>query len=93
VSEIRRIHVIVTGRVQGVGYRFFVQQVAATHHLSGFIKNQGDGSVLLEAQGPETAIHKFLEILKTGPRLARVESIAVNWIEPVHDSQDFQIRY
>ncbi|MBN1594289.1 acylphosphatase [candidate division FCPU426 bacterium] len=89
----RRMRVTVTGRVQAVGYRYFSRAVAAPLQLSGYVKNQHDGSVLLEAQGPENQLRTFLQELQKGPRLAWVESLDVQWIEPIAGEEGFAIQH
>ncbi len=68
----KRIHIIVTGQVQGVGYRYYCQVRAVVLGITGFAKNQRDGSVEVEAQGDELALESFIESLKFGPKRATV---------------------
>ena len=57
-----------TGRVQGVGFRFFVAMNAERCHLTGWVKNMSDGSVTAEVQGTRVEIEKFLNLIQTGNR-------------------------
>ena len=63
------------GRVQGIGYRWFVKETAAVHHLSGWVRNVADGSVEGEAQGPVPELDGFLKDLKSGRSAAGVEKM------------------
>lgn len=80
----------VTGRVQGVGYRFFAQRKASGLGLKGWVKNNMDGSVELSVQGDQDKIEILIKELQRGPMMSNVESISSHWLE--EDSYDsFQI--
>lgn len=57
----------VYGRVQGVGFRWFTQQAAERHHISGWVRNKADGSVEMAIQGETVAVDRFLAIIAAGP--------------------------
>jgi acylphosphatase len=78
-----RLHVVVRGRVQGVGFRWFVRETARSLDVSGWVKNLPDGSVEVAADGPNGAITRLREELQRGPDGARVESL-----EDLSDSND-----
>jgi len=65
----------VQGRVQGVGFRYFVQMEAEKLNLCGYVKNVGDDYVEYFAQGEEADINSFLMKLKSGPPMARVDKL------------------
>lgn len=65
----------ITGRVQGVGFRYFVYHKAVEHEIYGWVKNTRDGGVLVMAQGKESDVQTFLDHLRIGPPLARVDKI------------------
>lgn len=67
---------MVTGRVQGVGYRNFVEGIASRLGVRGFVRNRRDGSVEVVAGGTEEQLKKLREALEKGPRMARVEGVA-----------------
>jgi acylphosphatase len=73
-----RRHVLVKGRVQGIGYRWFVQSTAEELELGGWVRNLPDGDVELEAEGDPAKLKLFLEKLRTGHRWARVEELKVD---------------
>jgi acylphosphatase len=83
----------VSGLVQGVGFRFFVQRVAQRHNLSGYVMNDRSGRVKVAAEGPKEALLPFLEELKEGPPLSAVEEVQVNWGEYRGNFHGFSIRF
>jgi acylphosphatase len=92
-DEIVRAHVWVTGRVQGVGFRAFVQQVGAYHRLSGWVRNVGDNQVESVAEGPRKKVEPFVESVKQGPRAARVDNAWVEWEPPQGESSFFRVKF
>lgn len=76
-----RIVALVSGNVQGVGYRAFAQRKAQELGLSGYAENLRDGRVEVVAEGPREDLEQFLRFLRQGPRLARVEQVEVQWSE------------
>ena len=73
---------IISGLVQGVGFRFFTQRAAARYQVRGYVKNLEDGRVEALAEGGEKAVQSFLQDLTTGPRHARVEDVEEVVLEP-----------
>jgi acylphosphatase len=69
------LHVEIRGRVQGVGFRWFVREHARALALAGWVRNLGDGSVELVASGPDDALRELLSLLKEGPPGARVHEV------------------
>ena len=72
-----RLEATVRGRVQGVGYRWFVSRAASRLELTGWVTNRRDGSVLLIAEGPEPALENLLAMLERGPAGAQVDHVDV----------------
>lgn len=70
-----RLRLVVDGRVQGVGFRWFVREAARRHRLAGWVQNRPDGSVELEVEGETAACHEFLATVREGPPGARVERL------------------
>ncbi len=85
-----RRHLIVAGRVQGVGFRWFTKETADALGLTGWVSNRRDGTVELEAEGTETALDEFVERLKTGNPAARVDKIE-SLPAPVKQETTFRI--
>ena len=81
------------GKVQGVGYRAFTQQVAERLRLNGYVRNLPDGCVEAYAEGPREVLEKFIKELEKGPFLAVVEKIDVKWDKPSGNYSGFLILY
>jgi acylphosphatase len=90
---LRRLQARVFGQVQGVGYRYFVQRVARSLNLTGYVQNEPGGSVLVEAQGPPTLLEELLQEMQFGTSAARVERIKTDWLEAVRAAGEFTIRF
>ncbi len=73
----RNVRIVVTGRVQGVGYRAFVEAEARARGLSGWVRNLRDGSVEALLSGPAEAVDDMLAAMRRGPPAARVERLDV----------------
>jgi acylphosphatase len=73
----KRVHIIVSGLVQGVGFRMFVQREASARSLSGWTRNLPDGTVEIEAQGSSGLVDELLRQSRIGPSHSRVTSIKV----------------
>lgn len=85
------IDVVVSGKVQGVGFREFVLRHAGALWLFGFVENRGVGELHVVAQGPEEKLKKLIEYLHKGPFLARVRDVTVVWQEPIEQFKEFSI--
>jgi acylphosphatase len=72
----------ITGRVQGVGFRFFAEDQARVHHVAGYVRNMPDGSVEALAEGDEESVTRFERALNRGPRGARVERVTGETVPP-----------
>jgi acylphosphatase len=78
ITELMKNVIIkVYGRVQGVGFRYHTMQVALSSNISGYVKNMPDGSVYIEARGPDEELDLFIEWCRNGPKWAFVESVEV----------------
>lgn len=89
----RAIVATVTGRVQGVGFRYSTQRVGASLNLDGWVKNQVDGTVRTWAQGEPDSVAQFISFLDTGPPAARVSNVSVADVPPDPTLGGFQVRY
>jgi acylphosphatase len=81
VRSVPRLHAVVHGDVQGVGFRYFVQRCAGETGLAGWVRNRPDGSVELVAEGSRAALQRLLEQVNRGPGLAEVERVDADWGE------------
>jgi len=82
----------ITGRVQNVWYRAFTLKEAEKLGLTGWVKNNPDGSVGADVQGSRNNIERFVEILKIGPPFASVKNIDLKWGIPKINFDHFEIR-
>lgn len=88
-----KLEVIIKGRVQGVGFRYFVEDAAISLGVKGFVKNMPDGiSVEVVAEGDKPKLESLLNKLKVGPRSSRVEEINEKWDSCKNEFSDFKIR-
>jgi acylphosphatase len=76
-EKIRTVHLRIEGRVQGVGYRAFVERQALRHGLSGWVRNRRDGSVEAVLQGIPGTVETMIELCRSGPAAARVDRVEV----------------
>ena len=91
MGEMVGVHVIVEGAVQGVGFRAFMVTQANVKGLHGWVRNRQDGTVEVQAEGPQAVLKDFLGILKEGPRLAHVNKILVDWKDVTRHTNGFTI--
>jgi acylphosphatase len=85
------VHVVVTGRVQGVGFRAFTEFVAIQKKLHGWVRNCHDGTVEVEADGPRPVLETFLQVLEEGPPLSSVTKIIVDWKDSNRHTYGFTV--
>jgi acylphosphatase len=85
------IHILVEGRVQGVGFRYFVQAQANQLKLSGWVRNREDGRVELLAEGEKNDLLELLDRVHTGPRGSFVSDVQFEWLEPTGTHKYFMI--
>lgn len=89
----KRFEATITGRVQGVGFRYFVQREASKLGLTGEVKNLADGGVRVIAEGDESALKKLIQKLHEGPSLSHVQQVAVNWENFLNQYSGFDVTY
>jgi acylphosphatase len=90
--DLLRMHIWVTGRVQGVGFRAFVQQAGTLFGLVGWVHNLGYDQVETVAEGSRPVLERFAEVVKTGPRASRVEEVRVEWETPTGEFIRFNVK-
>lgn len=91
-NDLARVHIWVTGHVQGVGFRAFVQQAGSLFGLTGWVRNVGYSQVETVAEGRRDVVERFAETVKTGPRAARVDEAHIEWETPIRDLKQFGVR-
>jgi acylphosphatase len=79
--------ILISGRVQGVGYRYFAQRSARQNEITGYVKNLFDGRVEVFAEGEEVQIERFIGDLRQGPPFGNVENMEIKAI-PCQDRYD-----
>jgi len=87
-----RLHAWVEGTVQGVGFRYFVQQNAQILDLSGWVRNLWDGRVELVAEGCRNDLEKLLSAVYRGPRSSDVRGVKPEWSQATGEFTSFSIR-
>ena len=80
------VHILISGRVQGVGFRYWLAQQAEARGVSGWVRNRRDGSVEAVLAGDDIAVGEVLKACAVGPRLADVRNI--ERLEPVDYTED-----
>ncbi len=88
-----RAHAVVTGRVQGVGFRYTTVDQARRLGVCGWVRNQADGSVEVELEGERAGVEALVRFLHRGPAGARVEDVALRWEPHRGDLGPFQARH
>jgi acylphosphatase len=83
---------LLSGRVQGVGFRYFTQRVAAQHGISGWVRNTPDGRVEIEAEADADAMRQFENRISVGPPGARVDHVDTTELSAGPDRSEFLIR-
>ncbi len=91
MEELKCVHIFVEGRVQGVGFRYFVKKAAEENHLTGWVRNLYDDRVEILAQGEESQLNKFIAIVQIGPGSALVSKLETNWLNPDNRINRFSI--
>ena len=88
-----RFYLKVSGRVQGVGYRYFTESTARKSGVTGWVRNMPDGRVEAEIQGESDELRYFLAQLRKGPALSRVKDIDKYEVPLSENDFSFEIRY
>ncbi len=91
--ELSRIHLFVSGRVQGVFFRAHTKEVAQNLGLVGWVKNLDDGRVEIVAEGKETELQKLIDWSWQGPPGSRVDDVEIIYEEPTNEFRNFEIKY
>tara|TARA_B100000686_G_scaffold328172_1_gene387872 strand:- start:122 stop:412 length:291 start_codon:yes stop_codon:yes gene_type:complete len=81
----------VTGNIQRVGYRYFVQNWAEDFGLGGWVKNKSDGSVIMQLEGRKDNVEKLLTELKEGTENVVIENIKVDWLSFENKFRNFKV--
>jgi acylphosphatase len=79
LNEVVSLHAVVEGHVQGVGFRYFVQECASRLDLTGWVRNQYTGEVELTAEGSRERLERLLDLLRQGPSRSIVTNVKSDW--------------
>src|SRR5512140_3918226 len=91
-SELQRVHIVVKGRVQGVGFRGHVQYSARQIGVTGWVRNVGYDTVEAVGEGEREKLERLVDAIKTGPRNSQVNEANVEWQNATGEFADFQMR-
>lgn len=89
----QRLHVFYLGRVQGVGFRISVKQIACGYEVIGWVKNLPDGRVEMVAEGSQEELEAFLKEISSSHLNSFIHEQMVDWFEPQKNLKGFQIFY
>lgn len=89
----KRICIVVSGRVQGVFFRHYTNKRAAKLGLTGFVRNLSDGNVEVIAEGDESKLKELVKFCRKGPKSSYVEGIKIEYGKPNGEFNTFSIRY
>lgn len=87
----KKYKITVKGYVQGVGYRYFCRRKAEEYNIRGYVKNNFNGDVELEAEGDLSLIKDFIKELKIGPSNASVKDVIIEELDSNFEHSDFKI--
>ncbi|ROQ07115.1 acylphosphatase [Curtobacterium sp. PhB172] len=91
MTTVTRMHAVVSGTVQGVGFRYWTARKADGLDLVGYARNLWDGTVEVEAEGPSVAVETLMECLRSGPPSATVTDVDLRPVVPHGDADGFAI--
>jgi len=93
MSEKARLKAIVHGRVQGVNFRYYTRLRARELGVTGYVRNNWDGTVEVDAEGDKEALEELLEFLWEGPPAAVVTNVEVEWLPYKGLYERFEVRF
>lgn len=93
MANYERVHMVITGYVQGVGYRFFAVRQARQFDVKGWVRNRDDGAVEVVAEGETGMVHELVGALRRGPSAADVQSVKVTPQTYRGEFQEFTVAY
>lgn len=92
-AELVSAHLLISGLVQGVGYRWFVMRKANEYNLKGYVRNLYTDNVEVEVEGNKGLIQEFIKELRGGPRSAHVTDMKIQWGNYQGKYKNFDIRF
>ena len=85
------VNMKITGKVQGVGFRYFVLRQAQELSINGWVSNKSNGDVEALAQGAKEGLDHFITKVEQGPAFSRVEDVSLNWVNEAEQYFGFEI--
>jgi acylphosphatase len=92
MNDLVRLHVLIAGRVQGVGFRYSCEEEAESRGLAGWVRNLPDGRVETVFEGPRGDVEEMLAWCRKGPPASRVTNVEFHWEDP-RNEREFQITH
>jgi len=92
-TEQQSAHILITGRVQGVGFRYFTKRRAETLNLKGIVRNLFKGEVEVLVEGPREVLEQFIVVLQEGPPGSAVRECRVDWRPGLQAFNEFSIGF
>lgn len=92
MTDIVRVHIWVKGRVQGVGFRAHVDYHARQIGVTGWVRNVGWDTVEAVAEGERANVERFIEMMRQGPSMSRVDESTVEWEDVTGEFREFGMR-
>lgn len=92
-SDVVRAHVVISGRVQGVSYRYATLQAAQRHRVQGWVRNRADGRVEAAFEGARHDVEAMITWCRKGPPAANVDDVDVDWLSATDRFSGFNIRF
>ena len=91
-NDSQRVHIVVQGRVQNVGFRAHVQYNARQIGVTGWVRNVGYDTVEAVGEGEQEKLERFVVVVKAGPLGSQVDEAQVEWLPATGEYHDFQLR-
>jgi acylphosphatase len=88
----KRVRILIEGRLQGMNFRYYTQQQAQKLGLAGFVRNLSDGRIEIDAQGDDESVEQMLAWCQDGPQSAHLKSILFRYDEPSEHLTGFTVR-
>jgi acylphosphatase len=85
------VKITISGRVQGVGFRYYIWRFCKDRRITGFVRNLSNGNVEIFAEGDKKDLEELIEYANSGPSSAKVTSCHFQWLEYVNKYNNFEI--
>lgn len=92
-SENLRLHAVISGRVQGVGFRGFTATTAQRIGVTGWVRNRINGTVEAVAEGDQASLDTFLRQVSAGPGPSYVDNVEIKWLPATGEFSNFKVRW